>query len=152
MGSWVFGCDVCQQVCPWNWRFAGQEVDPAFTPHLGVSLPELIRELSFSPQEFNRKFKASPVKRAKRRGYLRNVAVVLGNLAAGSGNPDVIDALVRVLQSEPEALVRAHAAWALGCVGGETAQRVLAQAAQSEQDAGVRAEIQAALAGGPYAS
>jgi epoxyqueuosine reductase len=152
IGEWVFGCDVCQQVCPWNWRFAGQEVDPAFTPRPGVSLPELIRELSLSPQEFNRKFKGSPVKRAKRRGYLRNVAVALGNLATGGGNPDVVGALARVLQSEPEALVRAHAAWALGRVGGETAQRVLAQAAQSEQNAGVRTEIQAALAGGPYAS
>lgn len=145
IGDWVFGCDVCQQACPWNRRFAGQEAGPAFAPRPGVPLPELVHELSFSPQDFNRKFKGSPVKRPKRRGYLRNVAVALGNRAAGSGDKDVIHALGNVLQSEPETLVRAHAAWALGRVGGEPARRVLVQAAQNEQDETVLAEIQAAL-------
>lgn len=148
IGDWVFGCDICQQVCPWNQHFARQEGDPAFAPHPGVPLPELIRELSLDPHDFNRKFKGSPVKRAKRRGYLRNVAVALGNRAAGTGDPDAIAALARVLQSEPEALVRGHAAWALGRVGGDLARQVLVQAAQNERDEDVRIEIQATLTAG----
>lgn len=148
IGDWVFGCDVCQQVCPWNRRFSEQEAAPAFAPRPGVPLPELVHELSLSPQEFNRKFKGSPIKRPKRRGYLRNLAVALGNRAAGSGDSQVIAALARVLQSEPETLVRGHAAWALGRVGGKVARMVLEQAAQNEQDDGVQAEIQAALDAG----
>jgi epoxyqueuosine reductase len=148
IGDWVFGCDVCQQVCPWNRRFSEQEADQAFAPRPGIPLPELVHELSLTPQDFNRKFKGNPVKRPKRRGYLRNVAVALGNRAAGSGDPQVIAALARVLQSETEALVRGHAAWALGRVGGKTARMVLEQAAQNEQDDGVQAEIQAALVAG----
>ena len=66
-------------VCPWNQRFAAQEGDPSLAPRSGVPFPDLIAELSLTPQEFNRKFKDSPVKRAKRKGYLRNVAVALGN-------------------------------------------------------------------------
>src|SRR5215211_6740151 len=75
IGNWVFGCDICQMVCPWN-RFAG-EGDPVF----GHENPahSLGEELSSSPQQFNQRFKGTPVKRAKRRGYLRNVAVALGN-------------------------------------------------------------------------
>ncbi len=106
-GDWVFGCDICQQVCPWN-RFAAKNGDPAFAPRRGVPQPDLIEELSLTPETFNRKFKNSPVKRAKRRGYLRNVAVALGN----SGDPAAIPALERALD-DPEPLVREHAAWAL---------------------------------------
>lgn len=148
IGNWVFGCDICQQVCPWNLRFAGQQGDPAFAPRAGLPQPELIQELSLSPQDFNRKFKGSPVKRAKRRGYLRNVAVVLGNRAAGSGDADVTAALESVLRLEPEALVRGHAAWALGQVGGEAARQALEQAVTIEEDESVLAEILAALAAG----
>ena len=152
IGNWVFGCDICQQVCPWNLRFAGQQGDPAFAPRAGLRQPELIQELSLSPQDFNRKFKGSPVKRTKQRGYLRNVAVALGNRAAGSGDADVIAALESVLRLEPEALVRGHAAWALGQVGSEAARQALEQAEQNEQDEGVLAEIRAALAAGFFAA
>ncbi len=106
-GDWVFGCDVCQQVCPWN-RFAAGKGDPAFAPREGVPQPDLVEELSLTPEAFNQKFKNSPVKRAKRRGYLRSVAVALGN----SGDPAAVPALERALD-DPEPLVREHAAWAL---------------------------------------
>lgn len=107
MGSWIFGCDICQQVCPWN-RFATQQVDPSFTPQPDTAEPDLIQSLALSPQDFNRQFKRSPIKRAKRRGYLRNVSVALGN----SGNVKAIPALEKAL-TDPEPLVRKHAYWAI---------------------------------------
>ena len=104
IGGWVFGCDICQRVCPWN-RFAG-EGDPAF----GIEnpIPSLPEELTASQQEFNQRFKGSPIKRAKRRGYLRNVAVALGN----SGNPLALPVLQNALNDD-EPLIREHARWAI---------------------------------------
>ena len=104
IGNWVFGCDICQMVCPWN-RFAG-EGDHAF----GDADPghPLTEELSMSTQEFNQRFKETPVKRAKRRGYLRNVAIALGN----TGNMQALPVLQNALHHE-EPLVREHAQWAI---------------------------------------
>jgi len=144
MGEWVFGCDICQQVCPWNVRFAqlGRlPLDPAFAPRPDLPLPDLVAALSLTPQSFNLKFKNSPLKRAKRRGYLRNVAVALGNL----GDPVAAPPLAETLLNDPEPLVRGHAAWALGLIGGETASTSLSQALQNEKDAYVLEEIQRAL-------
>jgi epoxyqueuosine reductase len=104
IGNWVFGCDICQMVCPWN-RFAG-EGDPAF----GHESPahSLTEELSISAEEFNQRYKGTPVKRAKRRGYLRNVAVALGNI----GDMHTLPILQNALNNE-EPLVREHAQWAI---------------------------------------
>lgn len=141
MGNWVFGCDICQQVCPWNQRFAPARGDPAFAPRPGLPEPVLVEELRLDGEAFNRKFKGSPVKRAKRRGYLRNVAVALGN----SGQREATTALVSALMDDPEPLTRGHAAWALGRIGGEAARRGLIQALAREREPGVLKEIQAAL-------
>jgi epoxyqueuosine reductase len=138
MGDWVFGCDICQQVCPWNERFAPPG-DPAFAPRPQTPAPLLLEEMALTPAGFNRKFRGSPVRRAKRRGYLRNVAVALGN----SGDRRAVPALAGAL-ADAEPLVRAHAAWALGQVGGEAARRALDAAAQRETDPDVLAEIDAA--------
>jgi epoxyqueuosine reductase len=149
VGDWVFGCDVCQQVCPWNQRFGPLEGDPAFSPQPGVPFPDFLEDIRLTPEDFNRKFKGSSVKRTKRRGYLRNVAVALGNLVADQGaeiSAEAVTALSKVLQDEPEPLVRAHAAWELGRIGGERARNALIMAAQRERDEQVRSEIQAALA------
>ena len=104
IGDWVFGCDICQMICPWN-RFA-VEGDPAF----GTQNPShsLTDELEITSQEFNQRFKRTPIKRAKRRGYLRNVAVALGNTANWHALPVLNQAL-----EDPEPLVREHAKWAL---------------------------------------
>lgn len=144
-GSWVFGCDICQQVCPWNQRFAEDKGDPAFSPRPGVLQPDLVQELLMSQEEFTRKFKGSPIKRAKRRGYLRNVAVAFGNSAIFEDRGRLVSALSQVLTDETEPLVRGHAAWALGQVGGHAAIRALKNAILSEAEEWVRSEIDAAI-------
>ena len=140
MGEWVFGCDVCQQVCPWN-RFAVSEVDKAFDHHPVQPTLYLLDELKLSRDEFKRKYHHSPVMRAKRRGYLRNVAVALGNLH----DTDATPALAEVLMVDHEPLVRAHAAWALGQIGNTPARQALERAAGIENDMLVKLEIQISL-------
>lgn len=107
MGKWAFGCDICQMVCPWN-RYKAKEYDPSLAAYPGVMSPDLSAELMLTPGGFNQKFKNSPVQRARRRGYLRNAAVALGN----TRNPAGIPALEEALQDE-EPLIRSHAEWAL---------------------------------------
>lgn len=111
MADWIFGCDVCQMVCPWN-RFARGEFDEAFAPRPEVAVPDLRVEISLTPADFNRKFRTSPIRRARRRGYLRNIAVALGN----SCDPEALPALKKALEDR-EDLVRSHAAWALQQLG-----------------------------------
>jgi epoxyqueuosine reductase len=142
-GEWVFGCDICQQVCPWNERFSLQSGDEAFAPRPEVPQPDLNQELSLSPEEFNRKFRGSPIKRAKRRGYLRNIAVALGN----NRSPVSVPPLSKALFEDPEPLVRAHAALALGQIASPEARQALSEASAGERDPSVLNEIRAALSG-----
>ena len=109
IGDWIFGCDICQMVCPWN-RFAPQG-DSAFddpTSPLRTTPHALTGELSLTPQAFNQRFKRTPIQRAKQRGYLRNVAVALGN----TGDMHHIPFLQNVLNDE-EPMIREHAQWAI---------------------------------------
>lgn len=104
VGGWAFGCDICQQVCPWN-RFS-PPADPALEPSIPLPIPT--DDLLLLSSEFNQRFKRSPVKRAKRRGYLRNLAVAVGN----TGTEKDLPVLEQAAQDE-EPLVREHAKWAM---------------------------------------
>jgi epoxyqueuosine reductase len=139
VGNWVFGCDICQEVCPWN-RKSAEGTEERFAPRPGLETPELIPLLEMTQEAFSATFRGSPVKRAKRRGFLRNVCVALGN----SGDPAAVPALVRALEHE-ETLVRGHAAWALGQLGGVEAERGLLRAIGREQDGWALEEMRAAM-------
>lgn len=143
LGNWVFGCDLCQQVCPWNQRFASADlrIEPAFMPRPELPEPDLLRELTLTREAFNQKFRGSPVKRTRRTGYLRNVAVALGN----SGNLGAIPTLAQALEHDPEPLVRGHAAWALGRLQAPVARSALENARLRESDLLVQDEIRTAL-------
>jgi len=112
MGEHVYGCDVCQEVCPWNVSFASEVREPAFASRAGLDSRDarmLAREfLAMSQAEFSARFKGSAMKRAKRRGLARNAAVVLGNVGTRDDVP-----LLEAARAHDEALVRDHAAWAL---------------------------------------
>ncbi|PIR20960.1 MAG: tRNA epoxyqueuosine(34) reductase QueG [Deltaproteobacteria bacterium CG11_big_fil_rev_8_21_14_0_20_47_16] len=107
MGNHIYGCDICQDVCPWN-RFATPTPEAAFEPRKGNLNPELMPLMYMSDDEFRARFKNSPIKRIKRARFLRNVAVALGN----SKDPAAIPALQHAVE-DPEPLIREHAEWAL---------------------------------------
>jgi epoxyqueuosine reductase len=170
MGNRVYGCDICQEVCPFNVRFAEPATEPGYaargpgerpvgveplagpdvsaetsseregaTPHPGTDSPSLTELLRMALDEdaweaFSR---GSAIRRAGRAGFARNVCVALGNW----GSPEAVPVLTRAL-GDPESLVRGHAAWALGRVGGAAAREVLSGAASSEGDAWLSAELE----------
>lgn len=131
--------DTSQEVCPWN-SFAGTTAEEAFLPRAGVDGASLIELMGMTQEEFSRRFKDSPVKRTKRRGLLRNVAVALGNWGA----PEAVPALAAALHDD-EPLIRGHAAWALGRIGTDAAREALSARTVVENDAWVREEIGTAL-------
>lgn len=132
MADWVFGCDICQQVCPWN-----QHSTAPSSASTAVSV-DLAQHLLLTAPEFSSRFHRSPILRARREGYLRNLAVVMGNQAL----PAFIPALTRVLEDETSPLVRAHAAWALRQVRTPEAEQVARRMRAVESDPAVRAELE----------
>ncbi|HWQ68677.1 MAG TPA: tRNA epoxyqueuosine(34) reductase QueG [Patescibacteria group bacterium] len=139
IGDHIFGCDICQEVCPYNVNI-GVSAEPTFQPREGLHAPELIPLLALNDEQFRSRFKGSPIKRSKRRGVLRNVAVALGNLGSKESAP-----ALATLLSDPEPLVRGHAAWALGRIGTTEARAALDEARTRETDPDVQAEITQAL-------
>jgi epoxyqueuosine reductase len=138
-GNWIFGCDVCQEVCPWNDKVVRERGAPD-TAMLLPYLPDLAR---LNDQQFRNRFRRSAIRRAQRDGFVRNVMVALGN----TQNPAAVGVLVQALLDDPSAVVRAHAAWGLGAIGGARARQGLDAARRREADAAARAEIDAALDG-----
>jgi len=139
IGNHIFGCDICQEVCPYNVK-ASPGAEQAYAPRQGLYAPELIPFLSMSEEDFRRCFRGSPVLRAKRRGFLRNVAVALGNV----GGAQAVNALIASLD-DTEPLVRGHAAWALGRMASPRATHALQTKFDTEPDAEVRWEIAQAI-------
>lgn len=119
LGDWIFGCDICQIVCPWNKPGRRHpSILKALLPRKELTEIDLITELGLNQEAFSARFKGSPIKRTKRRGYLRNVAIALGN----RGEPDALPALEKSLEDN-EPLVQKAAAWALGRIRGNPDQR-----------------------------
>ncbi|MEM9352504.1 MAG: tRNA epoxyqueuosine(34) reductase QueG [Planctomycetota bacterium] len=139
MGEWSFGCDVCQQVCPWN-RDAPPTVEAAFKAVEEFS-PFDLRALFFLDEsDFRRRFRHTPLWRPHRRGLLRNAAIVLGNQQDG----DAVLALSQGLQDE-EPLVSGASAWALGQLSSETAEQALRAKLGVETNEYVLQEVRSAL-------
>ena len=139
IGNLIFGCDICQEVCPWNSKAVPTD-EPAFQPRAENFVPKLLSLMGMTQQEFSRRFKQSPIKRTKRRGFLRNVLVAIGNWGDRRAVPALKDAL-----TDDEPLVRSHAAWALGRIGGDTAKQILQTRLTVETEQEVITEIQDAL-------
>ena len=151
VGNRIFGCDICQEVCPFNRRFAEPAGEPAYEAASDTDGPYLMELMGMTEEEFGERFSGSPVKRAKRRGFLRNVAVALGNW----GSVQAVPVLARAVEDD-EALVRGHAAWALGRIlkragipgdRGFVAAEALLGRLEVEEDEWVREEIRVGLWG-----
>lgn len=143
LGGWVFGCDACQEACPWNAAPSARD-HPEFASGAERRDLDLGGLLALGEAEYRRRFLGSPMQRARREGLQRNAAVALGNRREEGGLAALIEAL-----GTAEPLVRGHAAWALGRLGGAEAHRALEHALASEREGAVRSEIGRALADGP---
>src|SRR5256885_3938974 len=148
IGEWIFGCDLCQEVCPVNARPAAPDPDAlaAFGPMIEPR-PQLEALLSVDDATFRVRFRQTAVWRTRRPGLLRNVCIALGNVADRRSVPALSGALV-----DDDPLIRGHAAWAMGRLGGPAARQGLALALSREADPGGRDECELALlAAGPPA-
>ena len=105
LGTLVYGCDICQEVCPWNVSFSRELSAPELAPRAEINLNDALLD---DEEKFRYRFRNSPIKRAKRRGLARNIAVAMGN----RGDPSDIPSLTAALD-DPDEMVREHAAWAL---------------------------------------
>jgi epoxyqueuosine reductase len=159
IGNRIYGCDICQEVCPFNQKFARPTDEPAYAArgpgepprgvqplppdvmHPGTDGPPLVELMRMDEAAWESFSRGSAVRRAGRAGFLRNVAVALGNW----GSAEAVPALACALDDE-EPLVRGHAAWALGRIGGQEAQ--LAGRLAAEPDEWVRGELRRALEAG----
>ncbi|MFI4876597.1 MAG: tRNA epoxyqueuosine(34) reductase QueG [Blastopirellula sp. JB062] len=139
VGEWVFGCDLCQDVCPWN-RKAPQSDEPTFQAQAGNNPLDLISLFELDDDAFRARFRKSPIWRPRRRGLLRNAAIALGNRPT----PQAVFALTKGL-NDPEALIRGAAAWALGNYACDGSLQALLAREKLETDSEVCEEIVLAL-------
>jgi epoxyqueuosine reductase len=143
VGDWAFGCDICQEVCPYNKRKATLSRWPEFSAGSGAGPYLKITEVLDirTDQEFEEHFGGTPLTRPGRAGLLRNCCVAAGNLRL----EEAVPALVRCLREDGSPLVREHAAWALGEIGHSAAEEALREALEVEADKGCLLEIEHAL-------
>ena len=139
MGEWVFGCDICQEVCPWNGDPVGELAAEFMTPPVRQEL-SLASVLAGEEGELRPLLRSTPLLRPKADGLKRNVAVAMGNRR----DPGYIGALAEALESGSP-LVRRHCAWALGEIGTVEAKEILRRALEGEADPDQRFELAAAL-------
>ena len=137
MGDWIFGCDVCQDVCPWN-RKAPISHEPAFEPRAKLNPADIDWLLQLDDTGFEAEFSGTPMQRTGRAALLRNAVIAVGN----SGDQTSVPALARAL-NDVEPLIRGAAAWALHRLGGSAAMAFLQERLAIEMDDGVREEIAA---------
>ncbi len=141
MGNWIYGCDVCLSVCPWQ-RFAQTTAVEAFrADSVDRSAPLLLDVMRMDEEAFRCRYAGTPIRRIGRARLLRNAAVALGNW----GDEAAVDPLIAALV-DAEPLVRGHAAWALGRIGGRIAHRALQDALSREIDNYAQREIAMARA------
>ncbi len=139
MGDWLFGCDICQDVCPWN-HGVPKSSETTFSPRKDSNPQDLMQLFELDDAEFRNRFRHTPLWRPHRRGLLRNAAVVLGNQRCEESLP----ALARGL-TDIEPLVRSAAAWALGQLQSPSAIKQLQRQRTIEKDPNVQQEIIAAI-------
>ncbi len=135
IGNRIYGCDDCQIVCPWN-SYAVKTGEVNFKSLDSSFL--LIDLIQLNEEEFRKRFKGSPIKRIKRRGLLRNVAIALGN----SNNPRAVPFLIKALEDK-EPLIRAHIVWALGELMGSQCISILNENLAKEKEFIVLNEMEA---------
>jgi epoxyqueuosine reductase len=139
VGQWVFGCDICQTVCPWN---QPKVKNTKFRQETVISpVVNLAKQLNFSKTEFENNYSGTPVLRAGWMGFTRNLIIAAGNLQ----DKDCQPSLIRFLEDHPSPLIRSHAAWALGKFDDANSTHHLRKALISEKDHQVISEIQSAL-------
>lgn len=142
LGDWVFGCDVCQDVCPWN-RARPASTHDEFSPSAGAGSSLKLDELmTLDDEQFKKLFSGTPLTRAKRQGLLRNAAVVMGNQHEAGSIPSLIGAL-----DDIDPIIRGHAAWALGRFADlpPSARQALGDRRSIEVDPFARSEMDDAI-------
>lgn len=137
--DWLFGCDACQEACPWNHR-TPMTSEEAFHPAAAANPAELTGLFALDDAAFRERFRRTPMWRARRRGILRNAAIVLGNRPHEAAVPALIEGL-----DDEESLVRVACAWALGQYTGQVVQEALTARLRIETEPEVRGEIEGAL-------
>lgn len=139
MGNNIFGCDICQDVCPWNNK-ADTVTEKAFLPREGLVGPDLKTVAALDQKQFSGLFKDSPIKRSKRKGFIRNVLVAIGN----SGD-QAFEGQVFKLLDDNEPLIRKHAVWALSKISGMKHKNIFKKMVDSEADPDVLEELKLVL-------
>ncbi|WP_158675040.1 tRNA epoxyqueuosine(34) reductase QueG [Pelolinea submarina] len=142
MGLWVFGCDICQNVCPWNHKPQTQpfQVSPLLPQVMEPGI-DLLAEIKLDEDSFRKKYAGSPILRATHTGFQRNLIIAMGN----SGSQACLPALKKILRESPAWLLRLHAAWAISSLRSPDMRQILEKALSMEDDERVRDELRCCL-------